>query len=254
MSTQPPPGPPSGPLRPAPPPPAPARRPWWRSPAALTGAAAVVVTIAVVVALVVMRAGGDDGRRSSRFDSLADARALVKRVALTPEDWGVAFTRDSPYQAEDTTETFSDENCRLVRQRGVNVLTTLTRNIRSEDRSVSAFSSVTVYRDAGSAAATVARLRSDAERCREQTDVDGRTRWADIHTVDLPHMAKLDDVTAEEGRGVVDDKGQRTNTYYTYLNGHRGPVLLQVYVIREGTPGANRDDALNALSLMLSRV
>ncbi|MBL1082134.1 hypothetical protein JK359_09080 [Streptomyces actinomycinicus] len=256
MSIPPPPGqpsgPPSGPLGPptvvSPSP----RRPWWRRPGVLIGAAAAAVVAAVVVALVLTRRGGES---TPAVDTASQAREVAKRVALTPPDWGTDYVRSSPYEDDDKSVLFADADCQLVRQPGVNMLAYLDRTVHTPEKSVYATSTVIVYRNDGSAQADAARFQSDAQRCEKETKANSKVQWEDIRQTDITSVKGFDDtVSAEEGHTVTSTTGQKADSYYTTVMGRKGQFVLLASVQRKSSAGQNREDALNALSLMLSRL
>ncbi|MFJ9868273.1 hypothetical protein [Streptomyces sp. NPDC101165] len=251
MSTQPPLGPPPGPLfgvpGSGPPPP---RRPWWLRPPALIGAAAAVAAIAV--GLVILLGGREPGHE--RVETAAQARDLARRVALKPADWGSGYVRSTPYETDDVTESFADASCYLGVQTPVNLLAALERNAQSPDRKVVNTSTVIVHRDTASAAAGIARFRTDARRCPTEYDSASKQKWEDVRAVDVPGLKGFDEVAGEEGHQVVDETGLKLDEYYTQLTGRKGQVLMQATVARSGGQGRNREDAVHALTLMLSRL
>lgn len=251
MSTQPPLGPPPGPLFGIPgsgqPPP---RRPWWLRPPALIGAAAAVVAIAV--GLVILLSGGEQGHEP--VETAAQARDLARRVALKPADWGAGYVRSTPYETADVTESFADASCYLEVHTPVNLLAALERNAQSSDRMVLSTSTVIVHRDTGSAAAGIARFRTDPWRCGTEYDSASKQKWVDVRAVGVPGLKGFDEVAGEEGHQVVDETGLKLDQYYTQLTGRKGQVLMQATVARPGSQGRNREEAVHALTLMLSRL
>ncbi|MFF4564946.1 hypothetical protein [Streptomyces sp. NPDC001435] len=217
---------------------------------ALVVAVLAVVGIAVVFA---MSRGGEGGTKQDP-STAASAREITRRVALTPADWGSGFTRSDHYENEEKSEGVTDPDCNYVTQPIVNALAALQRGVRKEDRTVYANSTVVVYRNASSAQADVARLRSDVQRCPMEKEAASKARWESVHQVDVPRPKGFDEVVGEEGHLVADENGRPADAYYTYLTGRKGRYLVQTYVTRGGTPAQNRSDATNALSLMLSRL
>ncbi|MFF1402886.1 hypothetical protein [Streptomyces sp. NPDC058294] len=255
MSIQPPPGPPagppSGPLGPptvTPPP----RCPWWRRSGVLAGVAVAAVAVAVVAALVLARHAG---RGTPSAGTPAQARDITRRVALAPADWGPDAVRDDPYENDDKVVLVADDSCKVVRQPGVYMLGYLDRNVRKKDLTEYVTSTVMVYRGAGFAQADAARFRADAQRCGKEADSGSKARWEDIHEVDISTLKGFDDVvSAEEGHLTVDRDGRKADWYYTTATGRTGQFLLQVTVLRDASPGRNREEALNALSVMRGRL
>ncbi|UXY26043.1 hypothetical protein [Streptomyces sp. HUAS TT20] len=260
MSAQPPSGPPPGPLHgvpepgppPPPPPPPAAGRSWWRgAPARVVAVLAVVVGIVVVF---VMESGGGKGGTKQDIGTVASAREVTRRVALTPADWGSGFTRSDHYENEEKSEGVTDPDCNYVTQPIGNALAVLQRGVQKKDNTVFANSTVVVFRNASSAQADVARLRSDVQRCPTEKEAASKARWEGVHEVDVPGLTGFDEVVGEEGHLVADENGRPADAYYTYLTGRKGRYMVRTYVTRGGTPTQNRSDATNALSLMLSRL
>ncbi|MEU0334230.1 hypothetical protein [Streptomyces sp. NPDC006193] len=253
MSTQPPSGPPPGPLgAPAAGPP-PAPRPRRRGRPVLVGAAVAAAVAAVAVAAVLVL-GRDGGAHRPRAGASAQARELADRVALAPGDWGPTFRRADPYESDEVPRSVADEDCALVRKPAAHVLAARQRAVRTADRTAVASSAVVVHDDEGVAAAAVARSRADTRRCATEYDARHRKRWEDVHAVDVPDLEGLDEQTAEQGRMILDANGREADSHYTLITGRKGNVLLQTSVGRSGSQGRNREEALDALALMLSRL
>ncbi|MFI0215509.1 hypothetical protein [Streptomyces lydicus] len=258
MSTQPPTGPPSGPPtgplygEPAPGPP-PHRRPWWRTPPAFIGAAAAVVALAVGL-IFAFRGGSGPTNVPAKVptpNSSAEARDVAARVTLTPGDWGPDFAQDSPYEDDALTEDVADQNCNFVAQPMVDALAGLRRSVKKSDSTVFAFSYLFAYKRADFAHHDADHFRADLQRC--QTQYQDKAKFEDVHEVKIPELTGFDEVVAEEGRLAVDDQGNKANTYYSYIIGRKGNFLMGSDVTRSET-GQNRDDAVKALKLMLTRL
>ncbi|MBL1087281.1 hypothetical protein JK359_35890 [Streptomyces actinomycinicus] len=213
----------------------------------------MAVVAAVLVTLVLTRRGGEG---TPAVDTPTKAREVARRVALTPVDWGPDYVRSSSqYEGEDKSVQFADDDCQLVTQEGVNMLADLDRNVDKANKTVSATSKVVVYRDAGSAQADAARYRSDAKHCEKETKANSKLRWEGIRQIDISTVKGFDGVvSAEEGHTVSGPTGEKLDSYYTSVIGRKGQFLLQTIVQRASSPGQNRQEALNALSLMLSRL
>ncbi|MEU1402069.1 hypothetical protein ABZ471_06815 [Streptomyces sp. NPDC005728] len=260
MSTPPPPEPPSGPPPgPLPGPPSETQafgpqptRPWWRRRPALIGAAAAVVAIVVAAALVIVLRGR--GEEQAPIRNAAAARAVVKGVALVPGDWGLGYVRSTPYESDKVTEAVADDDCSLVGRPPEKALAALLRNAQKSDQSVVGTSMIIVHRDDDTAASDIARFRSDARRCQTETDSASSQRWEDVREVDVSSLKGFDELAAEEGHQVVDENGQKVDNYYTQVTGRKGQVLMQTSVARAGDQGQNRQSAMKAISLMLSRL
>lgn len=232
----------------SPPPPG---RPWWRTRAALIGAAAAVVAIAVV--LVIALSGGKS-KKNPHIDSSAVALKLARRITLTPADWGAGFVWDDPYENDDLTEGLADSSCKYAMQPIVDALAAVQRSVHATDQTVNANSVLVVYREPSFAQADAARFRVSTQRCRIVNGAEDKARWEGVHEVNISGLRGFDEVVAEEGHKVADETGSKADTYYTYLTGRKGQFLMQSYVARSGAQGQNRNDAVNALSLMLSRL
>ncbi|MBL1086589.1 hypothetical protein JK359_32310 [Streptomyces actinomycinicus] len=148
----------------------------------------------------------------------------------------------------------TDQDCKLVMQPILNAFGTLSRTVQAQDASVYATSTLIVYRSDDFARAALARWHDDATRCKTERDSANRVAWDRIHPIEVPKPKGLDDVVAEEGHSPIDEKGGPADTYYTYITGRKGPFLVQSYMARSGTQVQNREQALNALSLMASRL
>lgn len=208
--------------------------------------------VAVAVGLAIALGGRDQGHE--RVRSAAQARDLAKRVALTPADWGSGYVRSDPYETDQVVQSVADDSCTLVVQPPANELAALERNAQKSDRTVADTSTVVVHRDSGSATADIARFRSDTQRCRTEYDSATKQKWEDVHAVDVPALKGFDELSGEEGHQVADEAGQKVDTYYTQLTGRKGQVVVQATVARSGGRGQNREEAANALSLMLGRL
>ncbi|AYN40944.1 hypothetical protein D9753_20995 [Streptomyces dangxiongensis] len=218
----------------------------------MVAGAVVVVAVAAVAALVLARRGGGN---TPSAGTPAQARDITRRVTLTPADWGPDAVRNDPYENDDKVVLVADDGCKVVRQPGVNMLGYLDRNVRKKDLTEYVTSTVMVYRDAGLAQADAARFRADAQRCGKESDTGSKARWEDIHEVDISTLKGFDDVvTAEEGRLTVDTAGRKADWYYTTVTGRTGQFLLQVTVLRDASPGQNREEAQNALTVMRGRL
>ncbi|MFG3659615.1 hypothetical protein [Streptomyces sp. NPDC047706] len=218
----------------------------------LVGAGAAVAAIGAAVALVPVLAGPD--QEPERIRTAAEARDVAKRVALTPADWGSGYVRSDPYETDDVTHYVADDSCYIVAQRPATMLAGLQRSVQKSDQSVGATSGVIVHRDAASATTDIARMRADAARCPTELDSASKQKWENVRALDLPDLKGSDEVAGEEGHLVVDHTGLKADTYYTQLTARKGQVLMQATVVRTANQGHNREDAVNALSVMLSRL
>jgi hypothetical protein len=225
----------------------------------------VAVAVVVLVAAIAFFAsiGGDDGgepsSNSSKVPSVSSstaARDLAKRVALTPKDWGGSFVRDSPYENTDRYWPVVDQDCKITSESPTAALDILIRNAKESDDTAFTQSTVTTYKGADSAKRAVARRREPLQRCPTQSVAGSKARVENVHEVDVPDVKGFDDLVAEEGHDTVDSDGQKVDSYYTYLTASKGQFVLQSYVARAGsqTQEKSRDEAVNALSLMLSRL
>ncbi|MFG2285521.1 hypothetical protein ACGFOU_05575 [Streptomyces sp. NPDC048595] len=222
---------------------------------------AVVVIVAAVAFFAFM--GGDDGGEPSAHpskvpsvSSSAEARNLAKRVALTPKDWGDSFVRDSPYENTGQYWPVVDQDCKVALQPLAAALDTLYRNAKEPDETVFAQSSVMTYKGSDSAKRAVAQRREPLQRCPTQNLAGSKARLDNVHEVDVPNLKGFDDLVAEEGHDSVDSDGQKVDSNYTFLTASKGQFVLQAYVSRGGsdTQEQTLDDAVNGLSLMLSRL
>ncbi|MCZ0988833.1 hypothetical protein [Streptomyces diastatochromogenes] len=218
----------------------------------LIGAAAAVVAVAVAVGLAIVLGGRDQGHE--RVRTVAQARDLAKRVALAPADWGSGYVRSDPYETDQVVQSVADASCTLSVQPPANELAALERNAQKSDRTVADTATVVVHRDTASAAADIARFRADTRRCRTEYDSATKQKWEDVHAVDVPAVKGYDELSGEEGHQVADEAGQKVDIYYTQLTGRKGQVVVQATVARSGGRGQNREEAANALSLMLGRL
>ncbi|MEV6052419.1 hypothetical protein [Streptomyces sp. NPDC052107] len=219
----------------------------------VVGLAVAVAVVAVTVVLAVVLRGGK-GEKAPRVSSSSAALQSAKRVALTPPDWGSGFVQDDPYENDDLNTYFLDSGCKNVQAPLASALAEVRRNVKTSDRTVYAYSSVTVYSSPAFAQADAARTRQDGQRCPKQTDTMSKTRWEGVHEVAVPTLKGLDDMAVEEGRQVADQTGKAMNNYYTYLTARQGQFLMQVFVTRADSQDGNLNDAINALSTMLRRL
>ncbi|MFE1771269.1 hypothetical protein [Streptomyces sp. NPDC059008] len=223
---------------------------------------AVAVVVVVAIAFFAF-SGGDDGGEPSddsskvpSVSSSAAARNLAKRVTLTPKDWGASFVRDSPYEITDRYWAVVDQDCKITSESPTAALDIFIRNAKEPDYVAFAQSTVTTYKGADSAERAVARRREPLQRCPTQNVAGSKARVENVHEVDVPDVKGFDDLVAEEGHDTVDSEGQKADSYYTLLTASKGQFVLQAYVTRGGseTQEKTRDEAVNALSLMLSRL
>ncbi|WP_407286392.1 hypothetical protein [Streptomyces sp. BP-8] len=222
-------------------------------------AVVVIVTALGFFAFISGDDGGEPSDNPSKVPSVsssAAARNLAKRVALTPKDWGSTFVRNSPYENTGQYWTFVDQDCKITSESLTDALDGLQRNVKESDDTVLSDSSLITYKRADSAESFVARQREPLRRCPKQGIAGSNAQYENIHEVKVPDLKGFDDLVAAEGHATVDSDGQKTDDYYTLLTASKGQFVLQASVTRNGseTQEANRDDAVNALSLMLSRL
>lgn len=87
------------------------------------------------------------------------------------------------------------------------------------------------------------------------SDAGGKTQYDNVHEVAVPELKGFDALVAEEGHISASADGQKVDAEYTLLTGRKGQFVLQSFINRaSGAQEQNRDDAVNALSLMLSRL
>ncbi len=267
MSSQPPTGPPSGPLHgepaPTPPPtPPPSRQPRRRVTPVLIGVGVAVVVIVAALAFFAFIGGDDGGEPSanpSKVPSVSSsevARDLAKRVTLTPKDWGSSFVQDSPYENTEQYWPVVDQDCKITSKAMAGALDSLERNAKESDNTVLSSTTLTTYKGADSAKRAVVLQREPLQRCPTEIVAGSKARTENIHEVNTPDLKGFDDSVAEEGHDVVDSDGQRVDNYYTYLTASKGQFVLQSLVTRSGsgTQEKTREEAVNALSLMLGRL
>ncbi|MFE0189547.1 hypothetical protein [Streptomyces sp. NPDC058989] len=198
----------------------------------------------------------DDSSKVPSVSSSAAARNIAKRVTLTPEDWGSSFVRDSPYENSQKYWTVVDQDCKITSEALTGALDSLGRNVRESNKTAYSSSTLITYKGADSAGRAVVQQREPLRRCPTQSMAGGKARSENVHEVDVPDLKGFDDVVAEEGHDVVDADGQKADNYYTYVTASKGQYVLQSLVTRGGseTQEKTRDEAVNALSLMLSRL
>ncbi|WP_411087831.1 hypothetical protein [Streptomyces sp. 061-3] len=182
-----------------------------------------------------------------------DAHALAKRVTLTPADWGAAYKQADPYEQATSTAGVTNNSCKYEGKAIVNSLGGLERDVTTPDQTTAVTSTLVVYKDPASAHDAITQFRTGTERCRTVSATASKAQWKDVHEVKIPKKG-FDEVATEEAHQVLDDAGQATDVYYTLAYGRKGQYLMEAYVARGGTQEQNRDEAVTALLLMLSRL
>ncbi|MFI0786402.1 hypothetical protein ACH4Q6_12480 [Streptomyces lydicus] len=153
------------------------------------------------------------------------------------------------------TTSIPDQNCKLVAESLTDALANEWRDSKNPDNTAFAASSLTVYEGADFAKHSISRQRDALRRCPSQSEADGKRQWDNVHEVSIPALKGFDAVVAEEGHLGTDANGRSTDTYYVSLTGSKGQYVLHSDISRgPETQQQNRDDATNALSLMLSRL
>lgn len=231
MSSQPPGGPPSGPLSFPPPPgaapgPPDAGKPGprWRSRRFLALAVAGVAVVTGLVVTLVLTLGGGPSR------SPAEARELVTNVAATATDWGPGF--DDLGDRYDTGELLAQKDCELTaRGNRPGTLVGLQRVAKSDEGTLFAMSDARAFKNAATAEAYMKDIEDTLHRCPVQRTP--KARYEDVREGAAPHVSGLDHVISEEGRATLED-GQNTNYSYVALTGRKGEVVL--YAAVEGPP------------------
>ncbi|MGW1372931.1 hypothetical protein ACWD6P_01455 [Streptomyces sp. NPDC002446] len=216
----------------------------------------------IAVALAFAFSGGDDEGESSApsrvpsVSSSTEARDLAKRVTLAPGDWGSTFVRDSPYENTDLSWSAIDQNCKIVADSLKGALDNLGRSVKESNGTAYAASSLITYKGADLAQRGISRQREPLQRCPTQSQAGGEERYDHVHEVAVPALKGFDDVVAEEGHLGVNSDGQKTDEYYALLTGRKGQFVLQSSMNRRGAGSQeqNRDAAIKALTLMLSRL
>ncbi|MFE0377820.1 hypothetical protein ACFW1M_20050 [Streptomyces inhibens] len=205
--------------------------------------------------------GKDEGEPSGNPSKVPSVRSsaaasdLAKRVTLTPKDWGSTFVRDSPYQSAGLAWSVVDEDCKVTPESPAGALAALTRSAKEPDGTAYSDSSFITYKGADFAQRGITRQREPLQRCRKMSDAGGKTQYDNVHEVAFPEMKGFDDLVAEEGHIGVNSDGEKADSEYTLLTGRKGQFVLQSYINRgSGAQEQNRDDAVKALSLMLSRL
>ncbi|MGY4974499.1 hypothetical protein ACWGCC_35740 [Streptomyces nigrescens] len=216
----------------------------------------------VIAALALAFSGGEDEGEPSgssspvpSVSSSAAASDLAKRVTLTPKDWGGAFVRDSPYQSTGLTWVVIDQDCKVTTESPVGALAALQRNAKEPGDTAFSYSAFIAYKEANSAKRGIARQREPLQRCPKMSDAGGKTQYDNVHEVAIPDLKGFDALVAEEGHISSSANGQKVDAEYTLLTGRKGQFVLQSFINRaSGAQEQNRDDAVNALSLMLGRL
>ncbi|MFI6765070.1 hypothetical protein [Streptomyces sp. NPDC050355] len=177
------------------------------------------------------------------------------REALKPADWGSGFTKSDPYESGDLNRYVPDASCNLTNVPMTNAFATLARYTTKSDGAVSANSEFTTYKAVESAQYQLGQDRETLRQCKTQKS--GKERYEDVHQVAIPELKGFDEVVTEEGHYVSDPDGKKVDYYYTDLRGRKGNFVMQADVTRPtgaGTQEQNRNDAVSALLLMLSRL
>ncbi|MGW1029694.1 sensor domain-containing protein [Streptomyces sp. NPDC002577] len=264
MSSQPPSGPPRGPLPPRPGPPgpekgpepggAPAGGPPRRLLTLVVGGAVVVLGL-VVLLITLLRGGGEGGgppkaSASPTSTDTAAARELAKRAALTPGDWGPGFEKDDPYEIDPADEFALKADCEAyARTPRTGTLASVNRAARTSSRHLAVESAVWVFADQPTAEKFIADTRTDLHRCPTQTS--GKGRWTGIHEGNPPQLTGFDDVVSEEGTVASHTDGTKAHDPYIILTGRAGETVLiaKVYATPDSATEI-RKQAANGLQLM----
>ncbi|MFD8194899.1 hypothetical protein [Streptomyces wuyuanensis] len=246
MSSQPPTGPPSGPVprpsgpAPGPPPPSGSGAPRGGRPRkrTLIAAGAAAAVLALIVVLVVSLGGGDDdGGGSAASPAPTDtkaaeaaAHAVATRVALAPPDWGSGFTQHKPYEVDPAPESLVRENCEFAsRPSRIGTLASLQRNVTETASGIAGTSEVKVFADEATAKQYLADARDNIHRCPDQ--FRGKERWNGVREATPPQLPGFDELVAEEGRQVVSANGAKVNDLYVIATGRDGRNILSAYVV-----------------------
>ncbi|MFJ6945599.1 hypothetical protein ACISU4_13305 [Streptomyces wuyuanensis] len=246
MSSQPPTGPPSGPVprpsgpAPGPPPPSGSGAPRGGRPRKRTliaaGAAAVVLALVVVLVVSLGGDGDDDGGNAvspaptDTKAAEAAAHAVATRVALAPPDWGSGFAQHKPYEVDPAPESLVRENCEFAsRPSRIGTLASLQRNVTETASGIAGTSEVKVFTDEATAKQYLADARDNIHRCPDQ--FRGKERWNGVREASPPQLPGFDELVSEEGRQVVSANGAKVNDLYVIATGRDGRNILSAYVV-----------------------
>ncbi|MET8128922.1 hypothetical protein ABZV67_31495 [Streptomyces sp. NPDC005065] len=277
MTSQPPTGPPSGPLSP-PPPPGPGPRPGpgpgpgpgdgsGRGPSGrrsrrnlvlIAVGAAVVVALGLVVLLRAIGGGNPAGGSSTPAGTGAtttpQAHRVVRTAALTPADWGPGFVKSTPYEQDPLAETVVQENCTLVAKPSrTGTLAAVGRRSRKAAPYENGLSQIRVYADTATAKKFLTDGKNAVGRCPNQQD--GKARWKDIRETAPPDLPGFDDLVSEQGTLVTYNDGSAADIRYVLLTGRTGATVMTSYL--SGPPEVEQQihqGAEEALALMRSRL
>ncbi|MEU3301985.1 hypothetical protein ABZ729_19435 [Streptomyces sp. NPDC006678] len=244
MSSQPPTGPPSGPVPrpsgPAPGPPPPGPGPSGgrsrRTLALIVGGAAAVLALVVVLVLSLGGDGDDGGGGSGSPTPVdtkaaeADAHAVATRVALAPPDWGAGFTQHDPYEVDPAPESLVREDCEFAsRPSRAGTLSSLQRNVYQTSSGIAGTSEVKVFVDEATAKRYLADARDNIHRCPEQHRA--KERWNGVREATPPQVTGFDELVSEEGHQVVTANGGKVDDLYVIATGRDGKSVLSAYVV-----------------------
>ncbi|MFF7716924.1 hypothetical protein [Streptomyces sp. NPDC007988] len=245
MSSQPPSGPPSGPVprpsgpAPGPPPPSGSGAPRGgsrRKRALIAGAAAAVLVLVVVLVVSLSGDGDGDGGRAvspaptDTKAAEAAAHAVATRVALAPPDWGPGFAQHKPYEVDPAPESLVRENCEFAsRPSRIGTLASLQRNVTEASSGIAGTSEVKVFADEATAKQYLADARDNIHRCPDQ--FRGKERWNAVREASPPQLPGFDELVSEEGRQVVSANGAKVNDLYVIATGRDGRNILSAYVV-----------------------
>ncbi|MER5682714.1 hypothetical protein [Streptomyces sp. NPDC002205] len=273
MTSQPPTGPPSGPLSP-PPPPGPGPRPGpgpgdgsGRGPSGrrsrrnlvlIAVGAAVVVALGLIVLLRAIGGGNPAGGSSTPAGTGATttpkAHRVVRTAALTPADWGPGFVKSTPYEQDPLAETVVQENCTLVAKPSrTGTPAAVGRRSQKAAPYENGLSQIRVYADTATAKKFLTDGKNAVGRCPNQQD--GKARWKDIRETAPPDLPGFDDLVSEQGTLVTYNDGSAADIRYVLLTGRTGATVMTSYL--SGPPEVEQQihqGAEEALARMRSRL
>jgi hypothetical protein len=161
------------------------------------------------------------------------ARALATSLALTPEDWGAGFTKQTTY--EGAGESWSDYAADCSQQTvalPASLLGQWSRAVQLPDPAgpvmlTSGSTNALVYQDARAARDSLQNNRQVDDRCAKRTFTDG-TKITFLPGAPQPAFPDADEVLAEEGEIVQPDGG---GPYpYLVLSVRKDGVVLVAYL------------------------
>lgn len=266
MSSQPPTGPPAGPVPPPPPGPGPPAhtgpgqpgRGRGRGIALVVGAAVVLLALAVGVVAVLRGSGGGGGSAASPSPgdarAAAAAHAVAARAALAPADWGPGFGKADPYEIDPADEDVVLENCEYGgRTSRTGTLAAVQRVVLHSRSGLTGTSEVRVFTDEATAKRYLAEVPDQIRRCPNQHS--GKALYSGVREAAPPDVPGLDEVVSEEGRQVVADDGAEVDYLYVVLTGRAGRIVLRTSALA-GTEQETRirTTATDALRKMRQRL